>query len=693
MSKSGWKTRTFVVGALGFVVLAAACGPKATAPAVPPPTGTRVSDGPTAAEAETFVRDVNTELRRLAAEVDHAAWVKSTYITPDSEFLEMRAREKLLEFVARKVKEAQRFAPLALPPETARALYVLKYSAGLPAPSDPAKRARLAAVTTELESIYGKGKYCSPKLAGKGEDPKSECLTVDEINRVLGKQRDYDLLLDAWRGWHTISPPMRSMYGELVTLGNEGARELGFKDMAEIWKGGYDMSDADFEREVDRLWQLVRPLYEKLHCFARARLAKQYAGRVDKKAPIPAHLLGNLWAQEWQNLYPMMEPFPGRGTVDLDRQLQNKKYDALKMVQLGEQFFTSLGMQPLPKTFWERSLFVKPRDREVVCHASAWDIGLSGDIRIKMCIRPEYDDLMTIHHELGHDYYYLQYGQLPPLFQAGANDGFHEGIGDTLILSMTPGYLKKIGLLDAASDDPKSDLNALMRRALEAVAFLPFGKVVDEWRWRVFDGRTQPADYNKTWWELRRKYQGIAPDGQRSEADFDPGAKYHVPANVPYTRYFIARILQYQFHRALCRAAGHQGPLFKCSIYGSRDAGAKLMAMMRLGASKPWADALAELSGERTMDASAIIDYYAPLAAWLDEQNKGEQCGWDGALAAASASSVVSAPVTGPASPTASPAPAAASTTPAPPVPGAATSAPAAPATSPAPAGSAPKLK
>ncbi|HEX6278130.1 MAG TPA: M2 family metallopeptidase, partial [Polyangiaceae bacterium] len=662
MKTSRWKTKAFAGLVLG-VVAAAGCRPGAMSPAFPPGSGNQTSgpSGPaTAAEAETFVREVNAELKRLAAEVDRAAWLKATYITPDSEYLEAKAREKLLEFVTRKVKESQRFAGLALPPETARSLYVLKYSAGLPAPSDPTKRARLATVSTELESIYGRGKYCSPKLVGKGDDPKSDCLTVDEINRLLGKQRDYELLLEAWRGWHTVSPPMRSMYGELVTLGNEGARELGFKDMAEIWKGGYDMSDAQFEAEADRLWQLVQPLYQKLHCFARARLAKQYGARVDKKAPIPAHLLGNLWAQEWQNLYPMMEPYPGRGTVDLDKQLQNKKYDAQKMVKLGEQFFTSLGMQPLPKTFWERSLFVKPRDREVVCHASAWDVGLSGDIRIKMCIRPEYDDLMTIHHELGHNYYYLQYGHLPPLFQAGANDGFHEGIGDTLILSMTPGYLKKIGILDSAPDDPKNDLNALMRRALEAIAFLPFGKVVDEWRWRVFDGRTAAADYNKTWWELRRKYQGIAPDGARSETDFDPGAKYHVPANVPYTRYFIARILQYQFHRALCRAAGHQGPLYKCSIYGSREAGTKLMAMLRLGASKPWADALAELSGERTMDASAILDYYAPLAAWLDEQNKAESCGWDGAVALpppVPAAAVAPAPAAAPAPAVAPPPP------------------------------------
>jgi peptidyl-dipeptidase A len=309
--------------------------------------------------------------------------------------------------------------------------------------------------------------------------------------------------------------------------------------------------------------------------------------------------------------------------------MKAKKWDAMKMVKLGESFFKSLGMAELPKTFWERSLFLKPKDRDVVCHASAWDVGMTGDLRIKMCIQVNFDDLVTIHHELGHDYYYQQYGNLPPLFQSGANDGFHEGIGDTLVLSVTPEYLKKIGLLDHVNDDKETDLNVLMQRALDGIAFLPFGKMIDEWRWRVFDGRTKPADYNKSWWELRKKYQGVVPDGERTEQDFDPGAKYHVAGNTPYTRYFIARILQYQFHRALCRAAGHKGPLYKCSIYGNPEAGRKLMAMLKLGASRPWPEALAEISGEKRMDATAIIDYYQPLLAWLDEQNKGEQCGWE----------------------------------------------------------------
>jgi len=632
----------FALRSLGTVALLAAgsCSPAATAPCpnvasnAPPSTAPRpsasVTIAPTPAEADAFVRETNAELQRLTNDADRAAWVKATYITPDSEFLDAKGREAMLEFLTRKIKESGRFAGLSLAPDTARALYLLRYAAGWPAPNDAKKRARLAEIETELESMYAKGKYCSPKLKGKGDDKTSACLTVDDLNRVLEKERDYDLLLEAWQGWHTVSRPMRQPYSELVELGNDGARELGFHDMSEIWKGGYDMSAADFEHETARLWDAVRPLYEKLHCFVRGRLAKKYgADKVPKDGPIPAHLLGNMWAQSWEGLYPLLEPYPGHGGVDLTKALVEHKYDPKKMVETAENFFVSLGMAKLPATFWERSLFVKPRDREVECHASAWDLGLSGDLRVKMCIHVTGADFLTAHHELGHDFYYQQYHALPPLFQNGANDGFHEGIGDTIALSVTPAYLKEIGLVEHVTDDPKADLNALLDRALHAIAFLPFGKLLDEWRWRVFDGRTPPPAYNQSYWELRRKYQGVVSPIPRSEADFDAGAKFHVAGNVPYTRYFMAQILQYQFHRALCRAAGQTGPLHRCSIYGNAEAGKQLMAMLKLGASKPWPDALAAISGERSMDASAILDYFAPLSAWLDEQNKGQRCGWD----------------------------------------------------------------
>lgn len=590
------------------------------------------SGPPTAAEAETFIQRVNEEFAKLESEAERASWVKSTYITEDTEQIESQAQERLMEFLARKIREARRFEGLTLAPDVARQFYVLRYSAELPAPADPKERAELAGIGTKLDGMYGKGKYCSPKLKGLGKDKSSPCLPLEDLSAILASKRDYDLLLEAWRGWHTISPPMRPMYQRMVEIANKGARELGFRDVSEIWTGEYDMKPDEFRQDMARLWTEVRPLYEQLHCYVRAKLRKQYGeAKVGKgKAPIPAHLLGNMWAQEWGKLYPMLEPYPGKSQPDITKALLAKKYDAKKMVELGERFFVSLGMDSLPKTFWDRSMFTKPRDRDVVCHASAWDIDRVDDLRIKMCIKIDDEDLVTVHHELGHDYYFHYYKPLLPLFQSGANDGFHEGIGDTLALSVTPSYLAKIGLFDHEPKESKeADINLLMQRALEGIAFLPFGKLIDEWRWDVQSGKTQPGEYNAAWWRLRAEYQGVAPPEPRSEADFDPGAKYHIPANVPYTRYFIARILQYQFHRALCKAAGAALPLHRCSIYGSKDAGQRLTAMLKLGRSRPWADALETMTGERRLDATAIIDYYKPLTDWLTEKNKGETCGWE----------------------------------------------------------------
>jgi peptidyl-dipeptidase A len=622
--------------AFGVLLSCWACGsPPAKVEAPSPPPALAPSSAspetrpPTAEEAAAFLADVNRELKELATYVQRMSWVKSTYITHDTELLAARATETLLEFQMRKIKESQRFRGLALSPDLQRQFYLLTYSAGLPAPSEPAERAELARLSSEMESVYGTGKYCSPRLLGKGDDPKSECLTLAELSELLGKSKDPKLLEEVWTGWHSIAPPIRPLYQRFVELGNKGAQELGFRDMGEIWRGAYDMKDSEFRSEVERLWKEVYPLYEQLHCHVRAKLRARYGkDSIAPRAPIPAHLLGNMWAQEWTNLYSFLEPFPGVGQVDLTPRLVAAKYDAVKMVKLGERFFTSLGLDPLPATFWERSLLTKPRDREVECHASAWDVSMDGDLRIKMCIRTNHEDLVTIHHELGHEYYFQYYKQLPALYQNGANDGFHEGIGDTLVLSVTPEYLAEVGLMPREKPDDKAGINLLMQRALDGVAFLPFGKLVDEWRWRVFDGEVKPSDYNAAWWKLRLAYQGVVPPTPRSEKDFDPGAKYHVPSNVPYTRYFLARILQYQFHRALCKVAGHTGPLYRCSIYGNRAAGDRLKQMLALGASQPWREALRALSGETEMDATAILDYYRPLIGWLKEKNQGEQCGW-----------------------------------------------------------------
>jgi peptidyl-dipeptidase A len=599
--------------------------PPPAAPADPTPVPPAAQpQAASAGEARAFVKQVNDDLKRLNTEASRAEWIKNTYITHDTEILSADANEKLLGYMSEAIAKAARFDNVQVDEDTRRSLYLLKVSSPLASPSDPEKRKELAAIGSKLTSIYGRGKYCTKDKSGK-----ETCKDLGELSDILGKSRNYEELLDAWRGWHQISVEMKPLYARFVELSNEGAREIGFKDSGQLWKAGYDMPPDQFEATTEKLWTQVKPLYDELHCYVRSKLVAKYGKtNVPEDGPIPAHLLGNMWAQEWGKIYDLVEPYKGAANLDVTKAMVSKKYDAIKMVKLGESFFTSLGMDPLPPTFWERSMFLQPKDRDVVCHASAWDVTYGGDIRIKMCIKVEEEDLITIHHELGHNYYYMYYYTLPILYQNGANDGFHEAIGDALALSVTPSYLQKIGILNAVPNNEKGLINLQMKDALEKIAFLPFGKLVDQWRWDVFTGKVTPAQYNSAWWELRKKYQGIAPASPRGEDLFDPGAKYHVPANVPYTRYFLARILQFQFHRALCQAAGHTGPLHTCSIYGNQAAGEKLKAMLKLGASRPWPDALEVLTGQREMDATALVEYFAPLRAWMQKEIAGKKCGW-----------------------------------------------------------------
>ena len=456
----------------------------------------------------------------------------------------------------------------------------------------------------------------------KTADGQPRCYTLNDAEKIMAESRDPRELRKAWEGWHSIAVAYRPDYARFVELANKGAREQGYADVGALWRSNYDMSPAQFAAEEERLWQQVRPLYESLHTYVRNRLRDTYGpALVPADGPIPAHLLGNMWSQEWNNIYPLVAPADADPGYDLSRILRERNTDARQMVRYGERFYTSLGFEKLPDTFWRRSLFEKPRDRDVVCHASAWDIDAMKDVRVKMCIEPTAEFFSTIHHELGHDYYFMSYAGQPPLYQNGANDGFHEAIGDTIAKSVTPEYLKEIGLISNIPDASK-DIGLLMDRALDKVAFLPFGYLVDQWRWKVFSGEIKPEDYNKAWWELRLKYQGIAPPAPRSEKDFDPGAKYHVASNTPYARYFLADILQFQFHRGLCRIAGYQGPLHRCSIYNNAAAGAALRKMLAMGQSRPWPEALKTLTGEDKMDATALLDYFAPLQKWLDEQNR-----------------------------------------------------------------------
>lgn len=618
--------------------------------------------------ADQFIARVNAELKAMYPELTAAQWLSSTYITDDSQLLAAKANEKFLTSLNDWIEQSKKFEGQEMSPQTARAITLLKLGTAMPAPKDPAKLAELTRIATRMEGMYGSGSYCT--TAG---DSKS-CRQLGELEDVLRNDRDYDAQLEAWQGWHTISQPMREDYQRFVALVNEGAKELGYADAGEMWRSGYDMSPAELAAETDRLWGQVKPLYEQLHCYTRTRLEAQYPGRGSVNGLLPAHLLGNMWQQDWGNLWDVLAPYSEQeagadldvtaalerryqsdlnarlakenALIDTDRRVEVVREaqleDARRMTRQAEEFYTSLGMPKLPESYWQKTQFIKPRDRDVVCHASAWDMNMGGedgkspDVRTKMCIKPNEEDFTTIYHELGHVYYYLAYNDQPPLFQGGAHDGFHEAIGDTIVLAMTPGYLQSIGLVGEQQPSREALINSQMRMALAKVSFLPFGLMIDRWRWGVFDGSITPENYNAAWWELKAKYQGVAPVTARGEEFFDPGAKYHVPGNTPYTRYFLSHVLQFQFYKSLCEAAGFKGPLYECTFAGNQAAGEKFWSMLSKGNSQPWQQTMTELTGGEQMDASAVLEYFAPLQEWLKTQNEGKTCGWQASAAAAS---------------------------------------------------------
>jgi len=578
---------------------------------------------PTVADADAFVARAEKEGFDFSLYAAQVSWVNATYITDDTDAIAARVGAQGTELAVKYATESAKYASIpGLSYDTNRKLDILRGGLVLPAPTKPGAAKELNDIATKLGSMYGKGKGTL----------KGQPINGSDIEAEMGTNRDPELLKEMWASWHdNVGAPMRSDYAREVEIANEGARELGYADVGAMWRSQYDMPADDFAKLVDKLWLQVKPLYDGLHCYTRTKLNEKYGDGVQAKTgPIRADLLGNMWAQEWGDIYPLVAP-AGAGDIgfDVGELLKAKGYDETKMVRTGEGFFSSLGFAPLPESFYQRSQIVKPEGREVQCHASAWDLDNKDDLRIKMCTKINANDFTTIHHELGHNYYQRAYNKQSYLYLNGANDGFHEAIGDAVALSITPEYLVQIGLLDKAQvPGADKDTGLLLRQAMDKVAFLPFGLMVDKWRWGVFSGQTPTSGYNKAWTDLRLQYQGIVPPVARDESKFDPGAKYHIPGNTPYMRYFLARILQFQFYKAACDIAKWKGPLHRCSFYGNKEVGARLNAMLEMGASKPWPDALQAFTGKREIDGTAMIAYFKPLMSFLKTQNRGKTCGW-----------------------------------------------------------------
>ncbi|KJS35125.1 MAG: peptidyl-dipeptidase [Hyphomonas sp. BRH_c22] len=613
---------SLATSAIALTIAVASCtAPKETLAETTPVATETVTEDTTVTEAKAFMSRAETQLSDMSDEASLVFWNQATNITDETNTAAAEVGARATKLAVSLANESKKFNIDDLPPDLARKFTRLRAGITIPAPSTEGAAEELSNITTGLDAAYGTGTFNY-----KGKD-----LTLDELSTIIETSRDPEELKVVWEGWRTVSPAMKDDYARMVEIANDGARELGYASLDQMWLSNYDMAPEEMEAEVDRLWGQVKPLYSELHCYARTKLNAQYGDDVQPKTgPIRADLLGNMWAQDWSGIYDVVKTDTPGPSYNLTARLVEKGYDPIKMVKTGEAFFTSLGLAPLPQTFWERSMITRPADREVICHASAWDLDNKEDVRIKMCTEVNEEDFDTVHHELGHNFYQRAYKDQDLLYKDGAHDGFHEAIGDFIGLSITPEYLKQIGLIDESEMPPaEADTALLLNTALKKVAFLPFALTVDGWRWDVLSGETAPADYNDAWWAKRLELQGIVPPGKRPADAFDPGAKYHIPGNTPYLRYFLSYVMQFQFHKAACEQAGWEGPLHRCSIYDNKEVGERFNAMMEIGASKPWPDALESFTGTREMDGSAIVEYFDPLMVYLKEQNAGQSCGWD----------------------------------------------------------------
>lgn len=579
--------------------------------------------------AKAYLGDVDAILTAVCYNDNLAEWNYETNINDENNEKNVEQKLKSSQLSKEVWRNMTQFKWTTFKdPRTRRAFKLLSVIDTAILPHD--KQNEFVKTVNDMQGNHASAKIC-PFARKTGKSDECTLSLEPDIKDILASSKNYEELLHVWNEWRRVSgKPVKEKFERYVQLLNEAARLNGFEDASGLWQNAYDYDG--FEDNIKQLWQQLSPLYQQLHAYMRTRLRGIYGvDKIREDGPIPAHLLGTIHSQQWAPLTEATQPFPSKAAIDVTPAMAEKKMSAVDMYKLAEEFFTSLGLPEMPKSFWEKSMFEKPQDREVVCHPSAWDFCANGDVRIKQCTEIKMGDLLTIHHEMGHIEYYLNYARQPVFFRGGANPGFHEAIGDTIALSVaTPEHLKVIGLLKGAVGDEETELNYLYSIALNKVAILPSAYVYDLWRWNVFRRGYKPENYNKAWWELLLKYQGICPGIARSEDDFDAPSKYHISANVPYIRYFVSVILQFQFYKALCEEANHVGPLHKCDFYRSKEAGKLFGDVLALGMSKPWPEVLGILTKGKAnvLDAGPLLEYFDPLYEWLQKQNEGKHVGW-----------------------------------------------------------------
>ncbi|XP_017853861.1 angiotensin-converting enzyme [Drosophila busckii] len=582
--------------------------------------------------AKEYLENLNKELA-LRTNVDtEAAWAYASNINDENEKKRNENAAELAKFLKEIAADTQKFNWRSYQSEDIKRQFKFLTKLGYAALSESDYKELLETLSS-MESNYAKVKVCDFKDA-----KKCDLALEPEIEEIITKSRNPEELKYYWREFYDkAGTAVRPQFEKYIELNTKAAHLNNFTSGAEVWLDEYE--DPTFEKQLEAIFAEIRPLYEQVHGYVRYRLRQHYGNEVvSEKGPLPMHLLGNMWAQQWSDIADIVSPFPDKPLVDVSAEMIKQGYNPLKMFQMGDDFFTSMNLTKLPKDFWDKSIIEKPTDgRDLICHASAWDFYLQDDVRIKQCTTVTQSQFFTVHHELGHIQYFLQYQHLPFVYRTGANPGFHEAVGDVLSLSVsTPKHLEKVGLLKNYKQDEEQRINNLFLTALDKIVFLPFAFTMDKYRWSLFRGEVDKSKWNCAFWKLREEYSGIEPPVVRTEKDFDAPAKYHVSADVEYLRYLVSFIIQFQFYKSACIKAGQYDPknpelpLDNCDIYGSAAAGKAFQNMLSMGASKPWPDALQAFNGERTMTGKAIAEYFEPLRVWLEAENKKNKVpiGW-----------------------------------------------------------------
>ncbi|XP_007090142.2 angiotensin-converting enzyme 2 isoform X1 [Panthera tigris] len=583
--------------------------------------------------AKTFLEKFNHEAEELSYQSSLASWNYNTNITDENVQKMNEAGAKWSAFYEEQSKLAETY-PLAEIHNTTvkRQLQALQQSGSSVLSAD--KSQRLNTILNAMSTIYSTGKACNPN------NPQ-ECLLLEPgLDDIMENSKDYNERLWAWEGWRAeVGKQLRPLYEEYVALKNEMARANNYEDYGDYWRGdyeeewtdGYNYSRSQLIKDVEHTFTQIKPLYQHLHAYVRAKLMDSYPSRISPTGCLPAHLLGDMWGRFWTNLYPLTVPFGQKPNIDVTDAMVNQSWDARRIFKEAEKFFVSVGLPNMTQGFWENSMLTEPgNSQKVVCHPTAWDLG-KGDFRIKMCTKVTMDDFLTAHHEMGHIQYDMAYAVQPFLLRNGANEGFHEAVGEIMSLSAaTPNHLKTIGLLPPGfSEDSETEINFLLKQALTIVGTLPFTYMLEKWRWMVFKGEIPKEQWMQKWWEMKREIVGVVEPVPHDETYCDPASLFHVANDYSFIRYYTRTIYQFQFQEALCRIAKHEGPLHKCDISNSSEAGKKLLQMLTLGKSKPWTLALEHVVGEKNMNVTPLLKYFEPLFTWLKEQNRNSFVGWN----------------------------------------------------------------